>query len=120
MENPNEPQKVVSRKTRITILPKTSWGWWSFGLVIVIILLFGGVLDHILALFGNVEVPSKSLLERNISIGFTVISTAAVATGFIGIIRRRERSILVFLTVLIGLFALIISLLQASGVTFGW
>jgi hypothetical protein len=120
MENPNEPQEIAPRKTRLTILPKTSWGWWPLGLVIVIILLFGGVLDHILALFGIVEVPSKSLLERNISIGFAVISTAAVATGLIGIIRRRERSILVFLTIVVGLFALIISLLQASGVAFGW
>lgn len=120
MEKHNEPQKVAPQKTRITILPKTCWGWWSFGLVIVIILLFGGVLDHILALFGVVEVPSESALERNISIGFAALSSAAVATGLIGIIRRGERSILVFLTILVGLFALIISLLQASGVAFGW
>jgi hypothetical protein len=120
MQNPNKPEQVAPRKTRITLLPKTSWGWWSFGLVIVIIMLFGGVLDQILTLFGVVEVPSGSTLERNLSIGFAVISAAAVVTGFIGIARRRERSILVFITMVIGLFALIVALVQASGNTFGW
>jgi hypothetical protein len=105
---------------QIAILPKTSWGWWTLGLVIAIILLFGGVLDHILTLFGVVEVPSGSTLERNLSIGFAVISAAAVVTGIIGIIKRRERSILVFLTMAIGLFALIIAVGQAFGKTIGW
>ena len=105
---------------RITILPKTSWGWWSFGLVIVIILLFGGVLDQILTLFGVVEVPSGSTLERNLSIGFAVISVAAFMTGLIGVVRRAERSILVFLAMAIGLFALIIAVGQAFGKTIGW
>ena len=105
---------------RISILPKTSWGWWSFGLVIAIILLFSGVLDQILALFGVIEVPTGSTLERNLSIGFAVISAASVVAGLIGIVKRRERSILVFLTTVIGLFALIIAVGQAFGKTIGW
>jgi hypothetical protein len=105
---------------RIAILPKTSWGWWSFGLVIAIILLFGGVLDQILALFGVVEVPSGSILERNLSLGFAGICAAAVAVGFIGIAKRRDRSILVFLAMAIGLFALVIAVGQAFGKTIGW
>ena len=120
MQNPNEPQQIAPRKIRITLLPKTSWGWWSFGLVIAIILLFGGVLDQILALFDVLEVPTGSTLERNLSIVFAAISATAVVTGLIGIVRRRERSILVFLIMAIGLFALIIALVQASGNTFGW
>ena len=120
MQNPNRSQQVFTRKTRITLLPKTSWGWWSFGLVIAIILLFSGVLDQILALFGIVEVPTGSTLERNLSIGFAVISTATFMTGLIGVVRKAERSILVFLSMAIGLFALIIALLQASGNEFGW
>jgi hypothetical protein len=120
MQNLNEPPQVSTRKTRITLLPKTSWGWWSFGLVIAIILLFVGILDQILALFGVVEVPTGSTLERNLSIGFVVVSAASVVAGLIGIVRRRERSILVFLTMAIGLFALIVALVQASGNEFGW
>ena len=89
-------------------------------MVIAIILLFGGVLDQILALFGVVEVPTGSALERNLSIGFAVISAAAFITGLIGVLRRAERSILVFLTMAIGLFALIIALVEASGNEFGW
>ena len=120
MQNPNRPQQVSTRKTRITLLPKTSWGWWSFGLVIAIVLLFGGVLDHILALFSVVEVPMGSTLERNLSIGFAVISAAAFVTGLIGIVKIKERSVLVFLTTAIGLFALIIAVGQAFGKTIGW
>ena len=89
-------------------------------MVIAIILLFGGVLDQILALFGVVEVPTGSTLERNLSIGFAVISAASVVAGLIGIVRRRERAILVFLTTVIGLFALIIAVGQAFGKTIGW
>jgi hypothetical protein len=89
-------------------------------LVIAIVLLFGGVLDHILSLFG-VEVPvSEPTLERNIAIGFAVISTAAVVTGLVGTTRKGDRSILAFLAMAIGVFSLVVALLQASGTSFGW
>ena len=97
---------------RVSILPKTSLGWWSVGLVIAIIVLFVVV----------PEVPGAEVtaLGRAIAIGFAAISGVAFVTGLIGIVRRRERSILVFLTTAIGMFALIIAVGEAFGTTIGW
>lgn len=97
---------------RITILPKSSLGWWSVGLVIAIIVLFGVIPDT-----PGTEITA---LGRALAIGFAGISTAALVTGLIGIVRIRERSILVFLTTTIGLFALIIAVAQAFDKTIGW
>jgi hypothetical protein len=94
---------------RITILPKTSLGWWSVGLVIAIIVLFIFV----------PEVTNRSL-EVAASSGFACLAGAALVTGLISIIKNKERSILVFLTTAIGLFALIIAVGQAFGKTIGW
>ncbi len=108
---------------RMTMMPKTSLGWWSVGLVIAIIMLFAGLVDILLGLFG-LEVPVSggpiTSLERALAIGFAGISAAAFVTGLIGIVRIRERSILVFLSTAIGLFALIIAVGQAFGKTIGW
>jgi hypothetical protein len=94
---------------RITILPKTALGWWSFGLVIVIIVLFMVV----------PEVASRPL-EVAASSGFACLAGAALITGLISIIKNKERSPLVFLATAIGLFALIIAVGQAFGKTIGW
>ena len=100
---------------RITIMPKTSSGWWSVGLVIAIIVLFV-VIDIVVV----PEPPPASALDRGLSSVFAGISAAAFATGLIGVVTRRERSILVFLTTAIGLFAFIIAVGQAFGKTIGW
>ena len=92
---------------RISIMPKTSLGWWSVSLVIAIIVLFV-VIDIVIV----PEVPSSggiSALDRGLAAGFAGISAAAVVTGLIGVFTRRERSILVFLAMAIGLFAFIIA-----------
>jgi hypothetical protein len=94
---------------RITILPKTPLGRWSVGLVIAIIVLFMVV----------PEVANRPL-EVAASSGFACLAGAALVTGLISIIKNKERSILVFLTMAIGLFALIIAVGQAFGKTIGW
>ncbi len=94
---------------RITILPKTPLGRWSVGLVIVIIVLFTVVPED-----------ANRLLEVGVSSGFACLAGAALVTGFISIIKNKERSILVFLTTAIGLFALIVAVGQAFGKTIGW
>jgi len=97
---------------RIDILPKTPLGWWSVGLVIALIVLFAVV----------PEVPGEEItaLGRALAIGFAGISGAAFITGLVGIVKRRERSILVFLSTAIGLFALVIAVAQAFDKTIGW
>jgi len=104
---------MVVMNIRITILPKTPLGWLSVGLVIAVIVLFG-VVESLL----GTEVSKP--IEVASAIVFAGISGAAVVAGLIGIIRRRERSALVFLTTAIGLFALIIAIGQAFGKTIGW
>ena len=99
---------------RITSLPKTPLGWWSIGLVIALIVLFAVLPD-------NPDAgPELTALDRALAIGFAGISGAAFVTGLVGIIKKRERSILVFLTTAIGLFAVIIAVGQAFGKTIGW
>lgn len=97
---------------RITILPKIPLGRWSVGLVIALIVLFAVVPEA-----PGVEFTA---LGRALAIGFAGISGAAFVTGLVGIVKRRERSVLVFLTTAIGLFALIIAVGQAFGKTIGW
>jgi hypothetical protein len=94
---------------RITILPKTPLGWWSVGLVVAIIVLFIFV----------PEVANRPL-DVAASSGFACLAGAALVTGLISIIKNKERSILLFLTMAIGLFALIIAVGQAFGKTIGW
>jgi len=94
---------------RISIPPKSLLGWWSVGLVIAIIVLFMVI----------PEVANKTL-EVAASSGFACLAGAALLTGLISIIKNKERSILVFLSTAIGLFALIIAVGQAFGKTIGW
>jgi nitrate reductase gamma subunit len=100
------------RNMRITILPKTPLGWWSVGLVIALIVFFAVLPEDPDAEFRT--------LDRVLAIGFAGISGAAFVTGLVGIIKRRARSVLVFLTTAIGLFALIIAVGQAFDKTIGW
>jgi len=92
---------------RISILPKTSLGRWSVGLAAAIILVAG-------LLFVLVYPAELELGLGPSSVGLTILAVAygisgigAVVTGHISIVKSKEWSILVFLAVVIGLFALI-------------
>ena len=102
---------------RITILPKTALGWWSLSLIIALIASF-----VVVSTITGPEAPGAKLttFDRASAVVLAGISGAAFLTGVVGIIRRTERSVLVFLTTLIGLFALIIAIGQAFGATIGW
>jgi hypothetical protein len=89
-------------KMRITILPKTPLGWWSVGLCVVSIALF--------ALFVVILGPGP---DYNMTLAYALtaidagIAVAAFVTGLISIIKSKERSILVFVAMAIGLYSLI-------------
>jgi hypothetical protein len=85
---------------RINILPKTSLGWWSVGLAIPVFLLFT---YPFLIRLGRVV----SFIGAYFNFAFIISGIAAFVIGLISIIRNKERSILVFLATLIGLFALL-------------
>jgi hypothetical protein len=87
---------------RISILPKSLLGWWSVGLVVANILFF--VLSQIILGPG----PDYNMaLAYTLTIVLTGIAVAAFVTGLISIIKRKERSILVFVAMAISLYSLI-------------
>ena len=87
-------------------------GKWSIGLIIAFFLFFA-VFWIFIALgqrggdtyFSNLALAMPSLLSG-------VSGVFAFLTGLIGVIRNRERSILVFLAMLIGLFVLLFCLAE--------
>jgi hypothetical protein len=106
------------KRMRVTILPKTPLGKWSIGFIGAFVVFFvtfilivtsgqrgGDTLD-----FSNpVLIP---LLLAGASGGLVLI------TGLIGVIRNKERSILVFLAMLIGLYVLVFGLGEIISIFF--
>lgn len=95
---------------KVSILPRTMLGKWSIGLIGGLFLFFA--LLRVLVAFGqrggetffsNLALAIPGLLAGTCGI-------AAFFTGIIGIIFRKERAVLVFLAVIIGLFVLVFCL----------
>ena len=87
---------------RITILPKIVLGWWPIGLVVFDILFF--VLSQVILGPG----PDYNMpLAYTLTIVLTGTAVAAFVTGLISIIKGKDRSILVFVAMAIGLYSLI-------------
>ncbi len=95
---------------RISILPKTSMGWWSVGLCIVSILFFA-LFTVLLGSGPDYNMP----LAYALTAVLTGISVAGFVTGLLGIMKRKERSIIVFVAMAISLYSLISGLI--AGVT---
>jgi hypothetical protein len=88
---------------RISILPKSSLGIWSVVLAAAFILLL--IVFVVLTRLGGEPGPFVLIFLANFLIGISFI--AAFITGLISIIKSKERSILVFLAVLLGFCALL-------------
>jgi len=87
---------------RITILPKIVLGWWPIGLVVFSILFF--VLSQVILGPG----PDYNMpLAYTLTVVLTGISVAAFVIGLLSIMKRKERSILVFVAMAIGLYSLV-------------
>lgn len=98
------PQAPAAREeVSITLLPKTSMGRWSLGLAIAFIVLLAvatGPLHEQWGLDENEELINP-VLTVVLAIIIAGISVAALVTGLVGAIKRKERSVLVFLGMLI-------------------
>lgn len=91
----------------ITIIPKSRLGKWSLGLLggfVLFIALFAILAAYLRdggeTFFSNLRLSLPILLAG-------LCGIAAFFTGSAGIVFSRERSVLVFLAVLIGLFVLV-------------
>jgi len=98
---------------RISILPKSTLGRWSVCLAIAFVLFFvlAGVLSDLagIALLGPGFNPVLAVI---LTIVFVGISGAAFVTGLISVIKNRERSVLVFVSMVVSLW---LGLLGAVG-----
>jgi hypothetical protein len=94
---------------RITILPKTTLGKWSFGLALSLILFFGIFLAlSFMGAIGGDEGFTWGVALILASWG--ILAAAASITGLISIIKSRERSILIFSVIILGAFFLMLIL----------
>ena len=95
---------------RVIVLPKSYLGKWSIGFIAAFIVFF--VIFQLLVVSGQRGGETFfSNLALTIPILLAGISgVLAFFTGVIGVIRNRERSILVFLAMLIGFFILLFSI----------
>ena len=94
---------------RISILPKSPLGWWSVGLAAAFFLLFVLFQTFAASVRSN-PVPNPGPPSPVILVGVVADYTSGIAsfvTGLISIIKSKERAILVFSLVAVGLFALI-------------
>ena len=97
-------QESVERKgMTLSVLPKTSLGIWSVGLTIAFILLFFliGVLT------GSDPFGFNPILAVIFKIIFAGVPVAILSTGLISMIKRKERSIVVLVSMVVGLWFLI-------------
>ena len=88
---------------RLRVLPETQSGSWSIGLAAAFVVVF--LLVRILDRFTDLE-----LLQPGPYLGLicAAAGTGALITGLVSIIVSRERSILVFLALAVGLYALLL------------
>jgi hypothetical protein len=96
-------QSSAWREMGISVWPKTYLGRWSLGLAIASIVLFVVAAGPFREQWGLNE--NEELVNPVLTVVLTIIlvgiAVATLVTGFIGAIKHKERSILVFLGMLI-------------------
>jgi len=95
-------------RRRILRWPSTRLGWWSVGLAATFAVLF--IINSALIMSATVVTPSSQVVLPSFGIYMLLCGLAAGIIGLIAVIRRHERSWLVWLAILIGLFVLVLVL----------
>ncbi len=90
---------------RIIRWPSTRLGWWSVGLAATYVVLF--IINSTVFMPSIVEVPWRQTVLPFYGIFMMLCGFAAGIVGLIAVIWRHERSWLVWLTILPGLFVLV-------------
>jgi hypothetical protein len=89
---------------KISVLPKSSMGKWSVGLAIALVLFY--VLAEVLYGFEVFGTGAQKTFGNILGIVGVCISGGAFASGLTSLIKSRERSVLVFITMAIGVYSL--------------
>ena len=103
---------------KINFTPKSNLGKWSIGLIVIVPILFFIGMSFV-SFYDSVPagktIPQDIILRPGIAlpmlVGF-ISGIAAFFTGIIGIIRKKDNSILVFLSTLFGFLMLLWCLAQ--------
>ena len=101
---------AYNKSMRVTILPKTPLGKWSTGLIGAFVVFF---VTFILIVTSGQRGDDTFDFSDPLLIPLLLAGASGVLaflTGLIGVIRNKERSILVFLAMLIGLYVLVFGL----------
>jgi hypothetical protein len=85
---------------RITILPKTAFGWWSIVLLVALFFL-GFAAEGIIGPEGIGRYPT--VLRAGVVWALVAMAAASVVTGLYGILRKKNGAILVFVSTALGL-----------------
>ncbi len=91
------------QSVQISLLPKSRLGWWSVSLIVACFVLF--VVAELSV--GSIAAEDRSALAITLTAIIGAVAAGAFATGTISVARRRERSIVVFIVMLLGLYQLL-------------
>ncbi len=91
-------------------LPKTILGWWAIGLALVNFVFL--VLSQVI--MGR-DPGSNVALTNALTIAATVVAAAALIAGLVSVIKSKERSLLVFVAIAVGLYEVIAGTITLLG-----
>jgi len=92
-------------RRRILGRPSTRLGWWSVGLAATFVVLF--IINSTVFMPSTVDAPWRQVVLPFYGIIMMLCGFAAGVVGLIAVIQKHERSWLVWLTILPGLFVLL-------------
>ena len=100
----------------ITLLPKTTLGKWSTGLIIAaFLMLVVFIIEVVLESRGRVTFDWNGIWPAIPIILAVVFAISSMVIGSIGIVKRKERSILVFVATALGALVVVLVLIIVIG-----
>ena len=102
---------------QMNVLPKTPLGKWTVGLTVVCIILLV-LLVVLVGRLGTGIVEPGSIGSHILGWAFIISSITALITGLVSVIKSKERSILVFLLVVVMVFIAVFGLIMFIGEEF--
>jgi hypothetical protein len=98
-------ESSLTTRHRFLGRPGTRLGWWAVGLGVAFVVMW--IINSILFMPASVEIPWRQLVLPFYGIFMMLCGFAAGIVGLIALIWRHERSWLVWLTLIPGLFVLV-------------